>query len=203
MLNKTLYTGLILIIFTIGCKKVATIDAVSFNDSNVKLQLEDTVTYKIVNADFSLEISSYILKDTLDVDDYKEDKFSSPIILSQELSFFENEKLVKMYKLPIKRLEVKTITKKTINIMHTPIYKICITKNSKNDFYVISGAEYDYCNGVDCLEFIGIYSMRGNKIYEGYSNENKQEIFAEILKNNNIELNKSKNCIEADDFLNR
>lgn len=194
MVRKFLKTSLVLMLLSIGCKKV---DSNDTDDFSIK-QVEHSVVTGLSNGDFSLKITTHILNDTLDVDDYKRDKYSSPIIMNQELSFFKDEKLIKIYQLPIKQINVKTLTNASLDILHTPVYEICATKSAAKDFYVISGAEYDVCHGIDCLEFIGIYSMQGDIVYEGYFNENKKVSLEDILNDNQADLNKTKNCKNVD-----
>ena len=40
----------------------------------------------------------------------------------------------------------------------------------------------DYCNGPDCLEFIGIYNYKGNTIFEGITNINKERFKKDIVQ---------------------
>lgn len=72
----------------------------------------------------------------------------------------------------------------------------------KQGIFIVKGAFYDYCNGTDCPEFIGIYSMKGKVIYEGYTNEKNKVSLKNILTEYGIQPNKSMDCIKVDDFYN-
>jgi len=197
MLSQILKTSIFLILFSIGCKKGESSHREIMNLPNEKLQTDDKIISKITNDIFTLKIETFFTKDTLNVVDYKEDKYSSPIITNQELLFFKDDKLIKHLKLSIRNIKKKTITDRVIGALQTPIYKACLS-HSKEDYYVIYGS--DYCNGSECPEFIGIYSMAGNVIYEGFSNEKKKISLKDILTKNEIDLNKLTDCIKIEVF---
>ena len=190
--------------FTLGCKKESLNNKNSIvqikqsNSLKKELEFDNKDTRTLVNKDFTLRVESDFSKDTLDVVDYKEDKFSSPIITAQKLSFFKKDKLLKSYELPIKILKKKTINKSIIAALQTPIYKLCVSKSLNEDFYIIYGS--DFCNGSKCPEFIGIYSMSGDIIYEGVSTEENRISLKDIVEQHKIELNKSTNCIKIDNL---
>lgn len=133
MLNQIFKISLILMLISIGCKKEENFSVINSNISP-KQNLNDTVVKQLKNKDFSLKIVSLLLNDTLDVDDYKRNSYSNPIILNQNLSFFEGKSLLNQHKLPINNVKVKTITKALVNIIDTPIYKMCLVKNSNKEF---------------------------------------------------------------------
>lgn len=194
MLNHFLKISLVLMIFSIGCNKSAT----NLVDTSNSLPMQYTIVKCIDNNSFSLKLVTYLVRDTLAVDDYKNEPYSSPIIIDQGLSFYGEGKLLKKCSLQLGRIKIKTITDSVITILHTPIYNICTVKGKDQDYYVIEGAEYDICMGTDCLEFIGIYSMSGNIVYEGHPGEDK--VLQKLLAENQIEINKSTNCVKVDEF---
>jgi hypothetical protein len=130
------------------------------------------------NDTFSLKVKTKFSKDTLNIIDYKEDKYSSPIILEQNVLFFKNDSVAKEAKIPIESIRKKTIKNIYLDILRTPIYEISLVKSKRNIYYLILGS--DYCNGSTCLEFVGIYNFSGDVIYEGVPNY-KKELLKEIL----------------------
>lgn len=149
------------------------------------------------NHDFKLDIETQSSNDTLDIIDYKNDFCSSPIVLNQELSFFEKDKLIRHYKLPIKIVKKTTITKNSLNTLQTPIYELNLAKTSTNDYYIINGS--DCCNGSACPEFTGIYTMQGKVIYEGLSTEKQKILLRDILKKYKIDINNPAIKIKVDE----
>jgi hypothetical protein len=159
---------------------------------------QQTVIKILTNNEFKLNIETLFSSDTLDIIDYKNDFCSSPIILTQKLSFFEKDKLLNHYELPIKVIKKKTITKISLNTLQTPIYKICLVRANNNDYYIVNGS--DCCNGSNCPEFTGIYTMQGKIIYEGVSTIKGKVSLKDILLMYKIELNNPLQCIKTDDF---
>jgi|694.fasta_scaffold123520_2 hypothetical protein len=190
MLNQIFKIAVILVFLNVGCKHN------KINNQNIlRLQkLNDTIVSVSGNNDNLLKIESHFSNDTLDVVDYKEDKFSSPIIVFQKLLFYNKDKLILSYNLPFNKVDRKTITGSVISTIETPVYKVCVFK----DFYIINGS--DYCNGSDCPEFIGIYSEKGEIIYEGFTNQEKTTALKDFVDMNKIDLNKLDKCTYIEFF---
>jgi hypothetical protein len=193
MLSQILKTSVFVLLLAISCKQgIANSQNVSENQNIQKFN--DTVISIIHNKDYYLKIETHLFNDTLDVVDYKEDKYSSPIITHQILSFYNNKKLIKNYKLPLENINKKTVTGRVLGIAETPIYKMC----TSNNFYIIQGS--DYCNGSDCPEFIGIYEMNGTVVCEWFSNKKDKTSLKGILFKNRIDLNKLTDCVNIEVF---
>lgn len=164
--------------FILKKNKLEEKESIFFNTSNA---------VKIIDNDvFALKVKTKFSKDTLNNFDYKEDKYSSPIILEQYVLFFKNGNVIKESKIPIDSIRRQTIKNSHFNILITPIYEIGLVKSEDKLFYIIMGS--DYCNGSNCLEFIGIYSSLGNVIYEGVPNYKKKEI-KQLLLEYKIDIN--------------
>jgi len=144
---------------------------------------------------YALIVKSEYSKDTLDILDYHEDPYSTPIILKQVLVFTANDTILKEYKLPIANTKKRTVNGIFLNVLQTPIYEIGIVNSKKSIYYAIWGS--DYCNGPDCLEFIGIYNYKGDIIFEGITNSNKER-FKKILCKYKIDINKRLDTKEID-----
>ena len=93
---------IIIVVTTLSCCKN---DRTAHKSTNVlfaKLKNEqDQYQYNYVKSlkykEYSLTINTKYKKDTLNVIDYKEDKYSSPVILHQEFIFFKNGKKIKEF----------------------------------------------------------------------------------------------------------
>jgi hypothetical protein len=194
-----IFRFLIIFLFSIfiGCKNNS-----KLIDKKNKLDEKDSIFFKTSNAVkiidndvFSLKIKTKFSKDTLNNLDYKEDKYSSPIILEQYILFFKNDNLIKESKTSIESITRKTIKNTYFNILRTPIYEVGLVKSKDKLYYIILGS--DYCNGSNCLEFIGIYSSLGNVIYEGVPNYKKKEL-KQILLEHKIDINNRIQTIEIE-----
>lgn len=193
MISQILKTSIVLLLLSVACKQDKVVSQ-NISKRQVAQQSKDTTISNLRNKEYSLRIETHISNDTLNVVDYKEDKYSSPVITFQKLIFYDKNELIKEYKPPLKNVDKKTITNKIIRAVQTPIYKMCIS----NNFYIIQGS--DYCNGSDCPEFIGIYSSKGDVIYEGFPNEKKKTLLKDIVVKNNIDLNKPTHCVNVEVF---
>ena len=58
---------------------------------------------------YALIVKSEYSKDTLDIFDYQEDPYSTPIILKQVLIFTANDTILKEYELPIANTKKRTV----------------------------------------------------------------------------------------------
>jgi uncharacterized protein YjfI (DUF2170 family) len=188
---------IIIILILIGCKneeiKNTSITIQEYKTIKKSYRFEKTVLKILKNSEFELEVETRVSNDTLDLIDYKENIYSSPIILSQKMLFFKNKKLIKEYVLPIKHVNKKTIHEKTIKALEMPLYNICLIKSKGSDYYIAYGS--DYCNGADCPEFIGIYSMNGRVIYEGFSTIKGKVSLKSIILKYKINLDNLSPCI--------
>lgn len=200
MLDKIFKTGLLLLLISAGCKKEGEFKVKALPLPAKEHKVIDTVSKQLNTKDFSLKIVSYLLRDTLNLEEYKENMFSNPIVLDQDLLFFKGKKLLKQHKLPIEKIKVKTISDSTVIIMNTPIYKICSVKNSNEEFYVVKASYYDFCNGSDCPEFIAVYSMKGEVLLEGYAGDEIEVPLHNVIDKYGIDLNESTNYIQVSDF---
>lgn len=174
-------------VFT-ACKGVSPLQVVhkSYKIENHICTCSDTV-FVGEKESFSLILMSQYSKDTLNVIDYKEDSYSSPIVLRQFVLFTSDGKILKKYQLPIKTKKRKTIQNVSANMLQTPIYKIGVIGSNIGFLYMVMGS--DYCNGIDCPEFLGIYDTKGNEIFEGVTNHNNKKL-RRILNLYKININK-------------
>lgn len=182
---------LIILIFIVACKRFNAPNSTTSNYINSE-KIIDTVYTILQNNDYSLKIETQVLNDTLDVVDYREDEYSNPIIIFQDISFYFHEKLIRKYNLPLEFKTVNTISNKILNIPETPIYEIC----TNNEYFIIQGA--DNCNGSRCPEFIGIYNLKGEIIFEGFSKIKSNPSLNEITKKYKIDTNNKSKCLNIE-----
>ncbi|MDJ1466934.1 hypothetical protein [Xanthocytophaga flava] len=193
----------VVLFILLGCKNESTKGTSVVFKQTTKTNLvnsisEETVIKTLENNVYSLRLETRFSTDTLDIVDYKEDIYSSPIILHQKLYFLNHDKVIKDYKLPFRYIEKRTIHKNKLNALQTPIYEICLYKTKTADYYLVSGS--DYCNGSECPEFTGIYAMSGQMIYEGFSTIENKTSLQEILLKYNIKLDTLAHCIKTDQY---
>lgn len=190
---------IVLLLFLLACKNDSSQNNSMPNEKSKELPVitETVITQTLRNNEFKLNIDTHFSNDTLNVIDYREDPNSSPIILEQKIYFFKNNKLITEFFPAIRSIKKKTITNKEIAALQTPLYKICLVKTTVDSFYIMHGS--DYCNGSDCPEFTGIYSVDGRIIYEGISTIKGKILLKDILLKYKIELNKPSECINIDE----
>lgn len=149
----------------------------------------------IINGQYKLEMITSFINDTLS-GEWEDEIYGTPLVEKQRLVFFESGIIGKIYFLPLERIWKTAKRSPTVSIARTPILEICLIKSQRQDFYCIYGA--DFCNGVECPEFYGIYSMDGLAIYEGITTIGplSEELFSldSILNTYQIDLNKTDTC---------
>ena len=156
----------------------------------------EDISIQVTNASDSLELLTTYKKDTLNVVDWEEDKFSNPVIVKQVLKFYNNLQLVKEHELPIKYKLQKNVKGQTLNVPVVPITNICYHKGINGDYFIIGGS--DFCMGVLCPEFTGIYQMDGSPIFEATSTESKDKFRIDLVKlieSTGIQINKPDKCM--------
>jgi hypothetical protein len=125
-------------------------------------------TSLVLNCDsFKIELQTFILDDTLK-EQWERYGFEYPFVTRQYLVFYKNEMEISQHLIPVEKTYriLKNGTKTSLSTM--PIFDICLLKGSKGYIYYVYGA--NYCNGIDCPEFIGLYDMKGTVLSEKISN---------------------------------
>jgi|GEM_PF-3236285 len=188
---------LFLISFFTDCKNNSNLNQMNIKSNEYyAVFVKKSNCVKIYHNDtFSLLVNTKFSKDTLNSIDYKEDKYSSPIILEQNAIFFKNDSVIKEVTIPIEVIRKKTIKNIYLDILRTPIYELSLVKSKRKIYYLILGS--DYCNGSTCLEFVGIYNFSGDVIYEGVPNY-KKELLKKILLKYEININDKSQVVEIE-----
>lgn len=165
-------------------------------------QQKISINKQISIGDYKLKIYTVFWNDTLDVIDWAEDQYSRPIIQTQELHFYRGKKKIKSYQFPIKKVHKKTINNELVDGTTIPIHEICLLQGKSDIFYFVYGA--DFCNGIECPEFIGIYNKSGNAIFENITTNTKiAKIYgkwSDISKKYGLNYNQKHQCVQVHDF---
>jgi hypothetical protein len=160
---------------------------------NIICEKNQDTTIVLENGIYKLELRTIILDDTLE-EDWIEYGFLAPLINSQYLIFYKNEKIISEYEIPVEKIVKNTKEQKQASLVSIPVFDLCLLKGSNIEVYKIYGA--NYCNGILCPEFTGLYSMEGKMITE-YSAAKKYfsgEDSYDFLTKNKIDLSKPVKC---------
>jgi hypothetical protein len=80
-----------------------------------------------------------------------------------------------------------------------PILEICLLRGKSNDFFYAYGARF--CNGVECPEFIGIYTMEGIPVFESISTvgplSKNYKSLEEVSTQNQFNINEPAKCLDV------
>jgi hypothetical protein len=185
---------ILLLIACISCKHLQT-GKENIIPQNSNYHVENELFFK----NYKVKLSTYLINDTLDVVDYKEDNYSNPIITSQRVSFYVEDKIIREFILPLHSISKRTISGGDVNALRTPIYELCLYKNHQDKYYILNGS--DYCNGANCQEFIGIYTLSGDIVYEGLVTPGTSSDLKELLQKKRITLNQENDCVNIDQVI--
>lgn len=165
------------------------------SNTNLQSNKSEKITIQITNNYYHLDLVTEYKKDTLNVIDWEEDKYSNPIIIKQVLKFYNQTLLIKEHELPIKSIPKETIKGKVLSVPYVPIINICYHKGVKSDYFIVSGS--DFCMGVTCPEFTGIYQMNGSVLFEAISTESKDKFkkLVKVIELTGIEINNPNKCM--------
>ncbi len=141
---------------------------------------------KLVNGDYSLEIETEFLNDSLVLDNVIDPLYSRPIISKQKLIFKKNNAILRELFPMIKQIEARNNYGKKILMLDASIYSLSVYSGNR-DLFSVKGC--GILNG-EIPEFFGLYTMEGKVLYEGYSNMGPlKKSYGDlnvILKNNGI-----------------
>ncbi len=159
----------------------------------VKENENQDTTIILKNGIYALELQTIIFDDTLS-EKWVEYGFLSPFILNQYLIFYKNGKMIKKYELPIKKVIKETSKYKNMAFISVPIFEICLLEGNNIEVYEVSGS--NYCCGLMCPEFLGLYSMEGKMISECIAAKKyfSGEDISNFLARHKIDLNKPVAC---------
>jgi hypothetical protein len=162
------------------------------NSTQEKIWTQDR-TITLNNGAYRLELQTIIEENAL-MDRWIEYGFLSPLIRNQYLVFYKNEEVIKKYELPIEKVIKQTLTQKSVSLVSVPVFDICLLKGNNIEVYKVYGA--NYCFGVLCPEFIGLYKMDGEMITECIAAKKyfSGEDMSEFLNEYKIDINKTDLC---------
>lgn len=174
----------------------------SFRPAGYEKQSVHIALTVLSHRDDKLTMSTAYIKDTLDEIDFREDVYSTPIILHQELHFYHRDKLLGSRQVPILYAMRKTLLRKNLRAAQTPIYRLCVLSSATGAvFFGVNGS--DNCNGVACPEFNGIYSVKGNAIFEGITTVKQQRSLADAIAKYKIDIEHPLQCATLNLWRNR
>ena len=151
------------------------------------------ISIVLENGIYRLELQTIILDDTL-MERWIEYGFLSPLICSQYLVFYKNCEMINKYELPTGKNTKIIQGQKQVSLVSIPVFEICLLKGKSIDVYKVYGA--NYCFGISCPEFIGLYSMEGEMITENITAKKyfRGEDMANYLIRCKIEINNPVIC---------
>lgn len=163
------------------------------NKLDTEMHFENVKT--IVNNNYKIELITSLINDTLS-GKWEDDIYGSPLVEKQQLKFYVNGNELKSHFFPIGHIKKTTTNKHIVNVVRIPILEICLLKSNNEYLYYISGA--DFCNGVGCPEFTGLYTMQGSTLYEGISTigplSKKYCSLETIINKYNLDINNPDTC---------
>ena len=118
--------------------------------------------------------------------------FLRPYVIKQVLIFYQKGNIVSQKEIKISTSLHKTCDGKAIVLQNLPVFDIGIVENKQSFFFMVYGA--NYCAGVNCPEFIGIYAPTGEVVSESLSYPEKVltgESLSEVLKEERLDINRT------------
>ncbi len=118
--------------------------------------------------------------------------FSQPYVVKQVLFFYQKGSKIFQKEIEISTSLHKTWDGKDIILQNIPVFDIGIVENEHSFYFMVYGA--NYCAGVKCPEFVGIYAPTGKVVSESLSYPEKVlagESLSEFLENERIVINKT------------
>lgn len=151
------------------------------------------------NVLYEVILRSWITNDTLK-GKWSDEVYGSPIVVNQKIIFYKDGIIQKEHNFPIKQI-TKLARRGNINAASIPIFDVCMLHSDDKYIFYTYGA--DFCNGIECPEFIGLYELNGEVIYEGISTEltsAKRTKLLKVIEDFNIDLNKPDKCVSIIDI---
>jgi hypothetical protein len=162
-------------------------------DNLQEVQKYDT-SIEVSNGIYKLELKSTLIIDTLN-EEWKDDKFWTPLLERQSLHFYKNGIEINRHLFPIEHIIRTNKHDQKLCLVAIPIFDICILKGPSADVFYVYGAEF--CNGVECPEFLGLYSMSGDELYENISTQKRSVNLVkleDIIKEYRLHINEPDTC---------
>ena len=133
----------------------------------------DSVSVFLNNDFYTLELRTFILRDTLKKQ-WEKYGFEYPYITKQYLIFYKYNKQITQRLIPVKKVFKELRNDSKVSLSSIPVFDICLLKEDTVAFYSVYGA--NFCCGVNCLEFFGGYSMDGKILFEQTTPDNYLKI---------------------------
>ncbi len=136
-------------------------------NSNIeKTNILDTNIIVIKKDDYIIKAETIFMKDSVLGSDTN---VFSPICIDQYLIFTHNDTVLKRVRYPAKKIWQKTYNSQNVLMLENVIFNIGIINGKYGSLLAVNG--YGGCNS--CSEFLGLYSMKGDLLYESYVHLNQ------------------------------
>jgi hypothetical protein len=180
-------------------------DRIKIRDSLLSFYMnKKNFSYKesIRDGIYSLEVETFCLNDTLANEDSYDSLTTRPIIINQKLIFKCRDSVTTSFYIPIRSVNRKNYLGKNVKTLDANIWNIFVLKGEKGHVFAIDGT--GFCNGRNCPEFSGLYSIEGTPLYQSYSDKwdkkKVDEIYIKFGITNNIYRTCSQNGTRIDKF---
>lgn len=160
-----------------------------------------TYTKTISRGEITIELETQCLNDTLastedsDYEDAVSPLLTRPVIVGQILKFKRNGTLIKDYIIPIKKVVRTNYIGNKIECLEQNIWCLYFIEGENDTVIGISGS--GLCEVSECPEFIGLYSEKGDVIYEFSTTTKNEKSLDEVLKKYKINKSTWKKSIDG------
>lgn len=146
----------------------------------------DSITNSCICNEYTLSLHTYFLKDSVITNELL---WQKPTIVSQEISLYKNNFLLKKHKITNRQIHILTKDGFKMEISQIPIIDVAFIKGNKTFIYLYGALN---CNGINCPEYFAIYDLSGNKCIDFISTDinNQYEHFEKIISKYGLDLQK-------------
>jgi hypothetical protein len=160
---------------------------------------------KIKNGEYVMEIETYCINDTLSLQDAVDSLTTRPIIVKQKLIFKKRDSILNSRVIPLRSICRNNYHGNKVKALEVIIFQLFVINGKKGSIFGIYGS--GLCNGSNCPEYNGFYTMEGLTLYQGYLDKYNQKLVNKIFKIYDISdtsySNSLNNGIEVDRFWHR
>lgn len=123
---------------------------------------------KVTNGDCYVLLNNLLSQDTLADESRFNDVYSSPIVIKQNLIFYDNLcKRIKEFEPPFRNVKLSTTKNILINSPSIYLWEACLIKTTKGLLYYFYGS--GLCNGSLCPEYFAFFDKNGTLVGDAYS----------------------------------
>ena len=123
----------------------------------------------VSNGQYTMELETFCINDTLNTNYAHDSSDVWPIIEKQKLIFKYKDSVTNQFFIPLKEISRKNHSGKTIRSLDAFIWNLNTLIGLNGTIFSIDGN--GTCEGKNCQDFIGLYSLSGEPILQEYINE--------------------------------